>query len=82
VTGEVQTIRSRESPRLAEARPQGTDPGKLLLDLTIRFPGVGEEGVDWKEVRFEKVISAKQYLAVFIRHDGGAETVLVEEVLS
>jgi len=70
VTGEVETTNSNQTPHLAEASPQGTNPKILLLNLSITTAGTGLTVIDFKQVTFTKKISKDQYTSVDIFLDG------------
>jgi hypothetical protein len=71
VTGEVEVSRTNDTPELKVAAPQGINPKILLLNLSINSPGApGGEQMTWKEVRFEKAVSAGEYTNVSILWEG------------
>jgi hypothetical protein len=64
------TTNSNQTPHLAEANPQGTNPKILLLNLSITSAGTGLTVIDFKQVTFTKKISKDQYTSVDIVSDG------------
>ena len=70
VTGKVETSNSNQTPHLSETNPQGTVHNTLLLDLTVTTSGEGNAVMDWKDVRFEKKVSAGKVTHVDILWEG------------
>jgi hypothetical protein len=71
VNGEVETLATNFSPRLAEHVPQGINPRILLLDLTIvKTAEFGGQIVEFHKVAFEHQTSGLQYDEVDILFEG------------
>ena len=65
VVGEVLVPNPGVDPVLSPRVPQGINPAILLLDLhLIRQPGIWPQVLVWKPVRYDKVVSGKQYTQV------------------
>ena len=83
VTGQVETLNTNETPKLAPAEPQGIVAQELILELTIEKHGdVGGHIVRFVPVAYERKISSGQYHTVSIRGETKDVVIKVERVLS
>jgi len=83
VSGEVEVRKTNEVPLLREAEPQGIDPAILILDVIVEgATEIGGDVVVWKDARFSREVSARQYAQVTLRGAVEERTVDVERVQS
>ena len=52
VTGDVEVSATNKEPVLRRAQPQGINPKILILDLSIRELGIGEQVITWREAQY------------------------------
>ncbi len=68
VTGDVEVSATNKEPVLRRAQPQGINPKILILDLSIRELGIGEQVITWREAQYmEMGVAPGQYTQVEIR---------------
>jgi hypothetical protein len=83
VTGELELVRSNQTPTLSEANPQGKSHTTLLIDVAVHDADLpGADVLIWKEVSYTCRVQPGQFAHVTLQGAVDIQTVSVEIILS